>query len=88
MLKKRILLIFEVILSFAIAGCKEEESIGKNEKVIKNNWNESSIFESGGYTMIGEEGRLGFIYDDSEVVRFYLIKSKSTCGIFGGKNKS
>ena len=87
MLKKRILLIFAVILSLAIAGCKEEESIGKNEEVIKNNWNESSLFESGGYTMIGEEGRLGIIYDDSEEVRFHPNKEQKYMWHFWGEEK-
>lgn len=88
MLKKRILLTFGIILSLAIAGCNEEELIGKNEKVIKSNWNESSLFETGGYTMIGEEGRLGFIYDDSEEVRFYPDKEQKYMWHFwGGKQE-
>ncbi|MEG0416715.1 MAG: hypothetical protein RR565_11340, partial [Erysipelothrix sp.] len=65
------ILIFGVILSIIIAGCSDEVSIEKKEEVTQHNWKESPLFESGGYTMIGEEGRLGFIYDDAEVVRFY-----------------
>lgn len=87
MLKKRILLIFAVILSLAIASCNEEESILKNEKVINHNWNESSLFESGGYTMIGEEGRLGFIYDDGEEVRFYPNKVQKYMWHFWGEEQ-
>ncbi|WP_230502570.1 hypothetical protein [Sutcliffiella rhizosphaerae] len=34
-------------------------------------WNESALFESGGYLMIGEKEQIGFIYDDNEVSRFY-----------------
>ena len=45
-----------------LAGCTNEK------------WEESSIFESGNYKMIGVEDKLGFIYDDSEVTRFYTDK--------------
>lgn len=48
-----------LVLSLVIfAGCANEE------------WEESGIFESGSYKMIGVEDKLGFIYD-SEVTRFY-----------------
>jgi len=40
----------------------------------KDNWKESSLFESGSYTMIGEKDKIGFIYDNSEVDRFYPNK--------------
>ena len=42
-------------------GCANEE------------WEESGIFESGSYKMIGVEDKIGFIYD-SEVTRFYPDK--------------
>lgn len=83
MRKKRLFLISIVILSFGIAGCNNEEPI--KEEVIQNNWKESPLFESGGYTMIGEEGRLGFIYDDAEVVRFYPDKVQKYMWHFWGK---
>ena len=86
MLKNRLILIFTVIVSLVIAGCNEEESIEEKGKV-KHNWNESSLFESGGYTMIGEEGRLGFIYDDSEVVRFYPDKVQKYMWHFWGEEQ-
>ncbi|MBK3495258.1 hypothetical protein JFL43_10420 [Viridibacillus sp. YIM B01967] len=63
MLKKCLILIFTIITSFTVIGCNQEEG-----------WKESPLFESGNYTMIGEEGRLGFIYDDSEVIKFYPDK--------------
>ncbi|MGG0670807.1 hypothetical protein ABE073_20020, partial [Lederbergia citrisecunda] len=69
MFRKRLIFICTVMLSLVIAGCNDEEPI--KEEVIQHNWNESPLFKSGSYTMIGEEGRLGFIYDDSVVVRFY-----------------
>ncbi|ATP40056.1 hypothetical protein CSE16_08340 [Solibacillus sp. R5-41] len=84
MFKRRLILIFAVILSLVIAGCNDEESIEKKEEVIQHNWNESPLFESDGYTMIGEEGRLGFIYDDAEVVRFYPDKVQKYMWHFWG----
>lgn len=70
--KKRLILICTVILSLVIAGCNDEEEI--KEEVIQHNWNESSLFESDGVPMIGEEGRLGFLYEDNEGLRFYPNK--------------
>ncbi|MEG0578081.1 MAG: hypothetical protein RR500_09530, partial [Bacilli bacterium] len=49
-----------------------------------HNWNESPLFESDGYTMIGEEGHLGFIYDDAEVVRFFPDKVQKYMWHFWG----
>lgn len=87
MLKKGIIIISAIILSLGIAGCNDEESVEKKEKVIQRNWNESSLFESGGYTMIGKKGRLGFIYDDSEVVRFYPNKVQKYMWHFWGEEQ-
>ncbi|MCM3784533.1 hypothetical protein M3231_16240 [Neobacillus mesonae] len=36
-------------------------------KTKEDQWQESSLFKSGAFTMIGDEGKLGFIYNDSEV---------------------
>lgn len=49
---------------------------GQKENLVLTNsteskWQESPLFESNNYTMIGEEGRAGFIYGDNEVTRFY-----------------
>lgn len=74
MLKRAFMLTCTVILSLVIAGCNNEESI--KEEIIQHNWKESPLFESGNYTMIGEEGHLGFIYDDREVTRFYPDKTQ------------
>lgn len=87
MLKKRLILIIAVVLSLVIAGCNDEESIEKKEKYIQHNWNESPLFEAGGYTMIGEEGRLGFIYDDGEVDRFYPNKVQKYMWHFWGEEQ-
>ncbi|TMU87067.1 hypothetical protein FGG79_02710 [Bacillus sp. BHET2] len=59
MKKSLLLLLISFILLLAVTGCSEEK------------WNQSNLFESGPYKMIGVEDRLGFIYDDSEAVRFY-----------------
>ena len=82
MFKKSLVLIFAVIFSLVIAGCNDEEPI--KEVVIQHNWKESSLFESGSYTMIGEEGRLGFLYNDSEVDRFYPNKTQKYMWHFWG----
>lgn len=82
MFNKKLILIFAVFLVLIIAGCNDEEPI--KEEVIQHKWNESPLFKSGSYTMIGEEGRLGFIYDDSEVVRFYPNKTQKYMWHFWG----
>ncbi|MDW0118562.1 hypothetical protein QTL97_16665 [Sporosarcina thermotolerans] len=81
---KKIIMICAVFLALVIAGCNNEKPI--KEEVIQHNWNESPLFKSGSFTMIGEEGRLGFIYDDSEVVRFYPDKVQKYMWHFWGNN--
>lgn len=82
MFKNNFFLICAVFSALVIAGCNDEEPI--KEEVIQHNWSESPLFKSGSYTMIGEEGRLGFIYDDSEVVRFYPDKVQTYMWHFWG----
>ena len=82
MFNKKLILIWAAFLAIVIAGCNDEEPI--KEEVIQHNWNESPLFKSGSYTMIGEEGRLGFIYDDSEVDRFYPNKTQKYMWHFWG----
>lgn len=84
MFKKKFNFIFAVIISLLIVGCNDEESIEKKEEVIQHDWKESPLFESGSYTMIGEEGRLGFLYNDSEVDRFYPNKTQKYMWHFWG----
>ena len=76
--------VFSAIISLVITGSNKEESNEKTEETIQHNWNESPLFESGGYTIIGEEGRLGFLYDDREVVRFYPNKTQKYMWHFWG----
>jgi hypothetical protein len=56
-----------VVFGFILIGCSNETEI---------NWKESALFESGGYSMIGDKGQIGFIYDDEEVTRFYPNKEQ------------
>lgn len=53
----------------------------------EQNWIESPLFDSGDYTMIGEVGRLGFLYEDSQVDRFYPNKNQKYMWHFWGDNK-
>ncbi len=53
----------------------------------KNAWKESEIFYSGSYSMIGEKDRLGFIYDESEVTRFYPDKEQKYMWHFWGEDE-
>ncbi|WP_274310392.1 hypothetical protein [Solibacillus daqui] len=74
MIKKTVILIFITVVSLVVTGCNNEEPL--KEEVIQNNWHENPLFKSGGYTMIGEEGHLGFLYDDNEESRFYPNKTQ------------
>jgi len=84
-IKSTSLTVFLVIFLF-LGGCMEktEETIAINEPT---NWKESSLFESESFTMIGEEGRMGFIYDDSEVTRFYPNKTQKYMWHFWGEDE-
>ena len=62
----------------------QSNSVVEGAENTEQYWNESALFESGSYTMIGEEGRLGFIYDDEEVVRFYPDKVQKYMWHFWG----
>jgi len=78
-LKKIICILFVGLL---LVGCSNTKQTIKEE-----NWKESSLFESDGYTMIGEKERLGFIYDDSEVLRFYPNKTQKYMWHFWGEDQ-
>ena len=66
-----------IAVLFLLAGCSAE-----NEN---KDWKVSHLFKSSAYTMIGQEGRLGFIYDDGEVVRFYPNKKQKYMWHFWGE---
>ncbi|MGE7918301.1 hypothetical protein ACQKM9_05040 [Viridibacillus sp. NPDC093762] len=76
MLKKSLIIIFILFTIITIIGCNKKDA-----------WKESSLFESGNYTMIGEKGKLGFIYDDSEVVKFYPDKTQKYMWHFWGSKE-
>lgn len=76
-------MIYVLCLSFAIAACTKE--VPMKEDVIQHTWKESALFKSGNYTMIGEEGDLGFLYDDSDVTSFYPNKESKYMWHFWGK---
>lgn len=65
--KQFVLLNLIVVFTISLLGCSKETD---------SEWKESALFESDGYTMIGEQGRIGFIYDDSETDRFYPNKEQ------------
>lgn len=77
MIYRKIVLMAVLLL---IAGCSAEKPIPENK-----DWKVSQLFKSGAYTMIGQEGKLGFIYDDSEVVRFYPNQTQKYMWHFWGK---
>ncbi|PLT32838.1 hypothetical protein [Bacillus sp. V5-8f] len=91
MFKKSFVLIISIIVILTTVGCtnKNKETITTNveNKNQAQKWNQSPLFKSGNYTMIGEKGRLGFIYDDSEVVRFYPNKTQKYMWHFWGEDQ-
>ncbi|CAM4239852.1 hypothetical protein BAMA_02925 [Bacillus manliponensis] len=64
---KKTIICFLVL--FTAVGCtnntpnNESKQVTKTENDVQSSkdWQESAMFESGSYQMIGEEGRLGFI---------------------------
>ena len=91
MVKRSFVLIISIIISITTVGCsnvanKNDEIKSETEHQV-NKWKESPLFEYGGYTMIGEEGRLGFIYDDSENLRFYPNKTQKYMWHFWGDDE-
>jgi len=76
---RSVVIVMLVLLS--LIGCVSEKKPTPENK----EWKVSPLFQSGTYTMIGQEGRLGFIYDDSEVDRFYPNKKQKYMWHFWGK---
>ncbi|GGB44709.1 hypothetical protein GCM10011409_22870 [Lentibacillus populi] len=91
---KKIPLFLLLVVVLATEGCANIND-KTNDITIDNgksdhkdqNWKESPLFESNGYTMIGEKGRIGFIYDDSETTRFYPNKKNKYMFHVWGKDK-
>jgi hypothetical protein len=76
----RAFIIFVLSLFLVLTGCNTEKLSSENTE-----WKVSAMFKSGAYTMIGEKDRLGFIYDDSEVTRFYPNKKQKYMWHFWGE---
>ncbi|MFC7063409.1 hypothetical protein [Halobacillus seohaensis] len=72
----RLVYMILVVLAVFLVGCSEEE------------WKESELFESGSFTMLGEEGQLGFIYDGEEVTKFYPDKEQKYMWHFWGNEEA
>lgn len=76
-------------------GCSESSLASKDEstaarektKTTENEWEVSPLFMVEDYSMIGEEGRLGFIYDESEVTRLYPNKTQKYMWHFWGTDE-
>ena len=78
-------------ITLTTVACTNEKPAQKT--VEQNNviseavdWTESPRFEVDQYMMIGEEGRVGFIYDDTEVTRFYPNKEQKYMWHFWGND--
>ncbi len=69
-----------LFILLSLTGCITEKPDPENKE-----WEISPLFKSGTYTMIGQEGRVGFIYDHSEVTRFYPNKKQKYMWHFWGK---
>ncbi|KRF02265.1 hypothetical protein ASG89_24755 [Paenibacillus sp. Soil766] len=74
----RLRLVYIIVLILLI-GCSKTESnvvINESPNVRNESWQVSSIFKYDDYMMIGEQGKIGFIYDDKDVTRFYPGKKQ------------
>jgi hypothetical protein len=65
------LVVIIIIFLLSLTGC-----IAEKPDPEKTEWKVSPLFKSGSYTMIGVEGKLGFLYNDTEVDRFYPHKKQ------------
>ncbi|RED55087.1 DUF4871 domain-containing protein [Cohnella lupini] len=74
------LLLSVILIMLSLSGCAKDKPVLENK-----DWKASSLFKSGSYTLIGEEGKIGFIYDDGEVSRFYPNKKQKYMWHFWGK---
>ena len=78
-----------IILGFLIttSACTDNKVDKKGNEAVSavEDWEESPMFNVNNYQMIGEEGRLGFIYDNTEVTKFYPNKKQKYMWHFWGK---
>lgn len=74
----RLRLGFIVLLIFLI-GCSTTDTnvmFKESPNVSDESWQVSSMFKNDDSILLGEQGKIGFIYDDKEVVRFYPGKKQ------------
>lgn len=76
-----------MITLLVLTGCEEISGESDESAAEELNWEQSPLFEANGYSMIGEEGAAGFIYEDSEVVRFYPNKIQKYMWHFWGSEE-
>ncbi|GFZ80347.1 hypothetical protein GCM10008018_27460 [Paenibacillus marchantiophytorum] len=50
--------------------------IKESPNVLDDSWQVSSMFKNGDFILLGEQGKIGFIYNDTQVVRFYPGKKQ------------
>lgn len=82
---------FVVVLGFffTMAACDDhtvDKTVTEQDEVVNaaEDWVESPLFKVNDYQMIGEEGRLGFIYDNTEETKFYPDKTQKYMWHFWG----
>ncbi|NMO97099.1 hypothetical protein [Paenibacillus lemnae] len=72
------------LLMFVLTSCSGENGVElEGEHVQRVN----ATFTSGQYEMLGQERKLGIIYDGSEVSRFYLGKTQKYMWYLWGDSK-
>jgi hypothetical protein len=79
--------IFNISFSVACTSDHNEAVTDEHKKAeVRDNkgWEQSSLFESASYSMIGKEGHIGFIYDEKKVTRFYPGKVQKYMWHFWG----
>lgn len=81
-----------LVFFFTMAACDDDyidKSEPEQEKVVSaaEDWEESPMFKVDNYQMIGEEGRLGFIFDNTEVTKFYPDKINKYMWHFWGNGE-
>lgn len=79
MIKKTTGLFLLVAFLLVLVGCQKSEN---------ENWKQSSLFEIKGLSMIGVKDKVGFVYDDNEVIRFYPNKENKYMWHFWFKDET
>lgn len=77
----RLKLGYIVLLLFLIGCSQTDTTVMTNAESLKvldedKSWKISSMFKADDYMLLGEKGKIGFIYNDQEVVRFYPGKKQ------------